>query len=248
MSDINTNNHRDLKALLFSTIVFIGLSLGSYYLVNQIDVSLRQGAKVIDLLPLSLVIRIFINLAFSILIYLLLTSYFDAKRLAMGMTASLRANEKKYRQIFESFQDIYLETNADWTIITITPSVQKLLGFPVTKILGKKFDSLMALPDQRSKLAQALQQGPVEDFELELINSNQQYLTFSLDAQITKDINGNIKISGVLHDVTERKLQRHKEWEKNEQLRKLNVILLDREVKMSQLKEINRRLTEGKHA
>ncbi len=51
---------------------------------------------------------------------------------------SLQESEEKFRDIFESFQDIYYRTNLDGEILMISPSVEDLLGYKPDAVIGKK--------------------------------------------------------------------------------------------------------------
>ncbi|MEW6185508.1 MAG: PAS domain S-box protein, partial [Thermodesulfobacteriota bacterium] len=51
---------------------------------------------------------------------------------------ALRESEKKYRQLFESIVDVYYQTDQEGSIVMVSPSVEKLLGYVPAEVIGKK--------------------------------------------------------------------------------------------------------------
>ncbi|TAF31994.1 MAG: PAS domain S-box protein [Cytophagales bacterium] len=55
---------------------------------------------------------------------------------------TLRQSEKKFRNIFESFQDLYFNTNRNGFLRMISPSVKDFFGFTETQCVGIHIDDL----------------------------------------------------------------------------------------------------------
>jgi len=118
----------------------------------------------------------------------------------------LTQSEQKYRSIYENFQDIYFETLLDGTLLEISPSVEKLSLYTKTELLGQNIWQLYPEPDQRQKLLdQLIKRGRVADFEVQLLDKNGRLSHFSINAMVSSLGSDQAKISGVLHDITERK-------------------------------------------
>jgi len=56
---------------------------------------------------------------------------------AKAEIALRKKSEEKYRLIFESFQDVYYQTDLDGKILIITPSVKYHTGYEVEEIIEK---------------------------------------------------------------------------------------------------------------
>lgn len=60
----------------------------------------------------------------------------------------LRASEKKYRLHFENISDVIYSFNREFTILSISPSVERILGYPPEAFIGKNFMDLNILPPE----------------------------------------------------------------------------------------------------
>lgn len=68
----------------------------------------------------------------------------------------LRESEKKYRSIFEQFQDLYYRTDMDGIIKEVSPSVKTLTGYERDELIGKPVKAVYSNPDDRENLLQEL--------------------------------------------------------------------------------------------
>ena len=50
---------------------------------------------------------------------------------------ALIQSEEEFRDIFESFQDVYFRCSFDGDIIMLSPSIRELLGYEAKELLGK---------------------------------------------------------------------------------------------------------------
>lgn len=120
----------------------------------------------------------------------------------------LKENEEKYRNIFESMFDVYLEVNVGSNeIIEISPSVKRITGFERHHLLGKSVLSIFAKPEDNSRLIEELKQNNrISDFEIALINKNGQRVICSFSVRLVHDeFNKPERIVGTLRDISQRK-------------------------------------------
>jgi PAS domain S-box-containing protein len=122
---------------------------------------------------------------------------------------NLERSEKKYRLLFESINDVVCLLNSDSVVLSISPSVEKLLGYKPEDIVGKPLQNLSILVPK--------------SFEMAIIDIKRMIAGESIESSeyefITKDGNRKIcEISGsplfydeqvagviyVVRDITER--------------------------------------------
>jgi diguanylate cyclase (GGDEF)-like protein/PAS domain S-box-containing protein len=118
----------------------------------------------------------------------------------------LRGSEEKYRQIYESVQDIYYRTDATGIIIEISPAVERW-GYTREEMIGTQVLDVYADPEERSDLLNELvTKGEVSDHEVVLIAADGHLVNSSVGSHVVRDAEGKvIGVEGTLRDITERK-------------------------------------------
>lgn len=116
---------------------------------------------------------------------------------------ALRANEQKYRNIFERSRDVIFLANEQLYFKDINDAVTELLGYDRRELLDKDFCLILA--NRKDKLAIAeelLHHGDVDDKELEILTKTgeKKYCILSLSNE--EDISGSHYIQGIIHDIT----------------------------------------------
>jgi len=120
---------------------------------------------------------------------------------------ALKESEKKYRTIFEEFQDLYYKTDLKGILLDISPSVKKLSGFEPEEVIGKPVSDIYKNPSDHFNFVREIKKhGSVEDHELILLGKGGREIISSATSHISYDNNNNpIGIEGVLRDITKRK-------------------------------------------
>ncbi len=120
---------------------------------------------------------------------------------------ALRKSEEKYRQIFESIQDIYVETSLDGTILEISPSVEKIFQYKRTDLLGTSLNQFYASAGNHKILMDAvLAGGSINNREIELINKNGNRAYCLLNSTLIRDDQQRpYKVVSSLRNITESK-------------------------------------------
>ncbi len=118
-----------------------------------------------------------------------------------------KRSEEKYRLIFESFQDIYYQSDADGKIQIITPSVKTRTGYDPAEVVGRKVSEFYVNPENRNSfLADLKLTGLLQNYELDFLTKDGNIINAIVSSQILYDNNGNPKtIEGTIHDITQRK-------------------------------------------
>jgi len=120
----------------------------------------------------------------------------------------LRESESRYRSIIENIQDTFYRTDAQGTLIFMSPSGAKLLGYDSTQaMIGRPTSSFWRYPEKRQAMLEMLKQGGgVRDYEVVLMHKDGTPLTVSTSTNLYHDRDGHVLgVEGLLRDITERK-------------------------------------------
>ena len=120
----------------------------------------------------------------------------------------LQESEERYRGIFESIQDVYVEVDVeDGRILEVSPSVEQLGGYSREEVLGKPFFTFYADPGIREELLRVLEKsGRISDYEVCFVGRDGEEVPCSLSVRLVPDLDGtSAKIVGTMRDITERK-------------------------------------------
>lgn len=121
-------------------------------------------------------------------------------------TKALRANEKKYRNIFEKSKEAVFTTDKALTFKDVNTAMSKLAGCDKHQLLKINLYQLIENESIRSSIRQQLtQEGEVNDLELELINLKGKKSYCILNLSLEKDSNSHVYVQGILHDITNQK-------------------------------------------
>ena len=120
---------------------------------------------------------------------------------------AIRENERRYREIFESLEDLYYQTDENGIITVLSPSVFRLSGWMAEDLIGTPVQDLYVHPEDRSILLSELSKnGCVKDYELLLKKKDGTPIPISLSGNIINKPDGTKGgLRGSLRDITERK-------------------------------------------
>jgi PAS domain S-box-containing protein len=137
---------------------------------------------------------------------------------------NLQASKSRYKSIYNNIRDIYFESNFDGKIIEISPSIEKLSKYKVKEVLGSKIDRFYKNYNDHERLVHVLlNHDEVDDFEITLLDKNNDEIDCSISALLVKDsFNVPIKISGTIRDISERKKSERILKESEERYKSLN--------------------------
>jgi PAS domain S-box-containing protein len=134
---------------------------------------------------------------------------------------TLRQSEIKYRQIFESIEDLYYEADMQGLIKVLSPSAFRLSGYQPEELMGKPVYSVYANPNDRARILEEIgKKGYVCDFEVLLKKKSGDLVPTSVSAKLILDQQGRpIGLAGTLRDVSHRKQAEREKLRLEEQLR-----------------------------
>jgi len=118
---------------------------------------------------------------------------------------TLRESEAQYKQIFESFVDIYYETDTNGIVRVISPSVYALTGWRPEELIGNSVMIVYLNPSDRQVLIERLERDPaVSGFEVMLKKRDGTPVPVSVNARIRYAASGEpYGILGSIRDITE---------------------------------------------
>ena len=121
--------------------------------------------------------------------------------------AALRESEVKYRRIFESFEDLYYQSDEQGIIRVVSPSAYRLTGWHPDELIGKPVANIYTSPQGREELlAELSRSGSLRDYEVLMKRKDGTELYASLTASILIGRDGKPHgTSGTLRDMTGRK-------------------------------------------
>ncbi|WP_161947787.1 PAS domain S-box protein [Rufibacter ruber] len=146
-------------------------------------------------------------------IYLENGSFEDVSAIALDITEkkisqlALAENEEKFRQIFESFQDMYYKTNIEGDFQLLSPSVQEMLGYTQAEAMGMNARDLYVYPEDREQLLHHLfEQRSVRNFETTLRTKFEIEIQVLINSRLILNAEAEpVAIEGVCRDITELK-------------------------------------------
>jgi PAS domain S-box-containing protein len=117
---------------------------------------------------------------------------------------ALEESEEKFRNIFESFQDIYFRCNLSGTITMASPSVSELIGYKQDEVMGKNVtDYYLYNSHTKDLIRQLIQNKAARNFEATLIRKEGGLLQCICNIRLIYNANGKpVAIEGVARDIT----------------------------------------------
>jgi PAS domain S-box-containing protein len=115
--------------------------------------------------------------------------------------------QKKYRDIYDHYQDVYYETTMNGVLLEISPSIEKVTPYKRDDLIGANVNDFYAAPGEREKLIRALKiDGKVRDFEIVLKAEDGTPIYYSLNSILITDRYGKPKkIVGSMRNINARK-------------------------------------------
>ncbi len=116
---------------------------------------------------------------------------------------ALKESEEKFRNIFESFQDIYFRCNMDGVISMVSPSVKKVIGYDQKDLIGKNITDFFFSKSSMATLFKKLYRDKqVQNFEGEVHTRDGQTIEFLSNVRLIKRQKNTFEVEGVARDFT----------------------------------------------
>jgi len=133
-------------------------------------------------------------------------SHYETKKNLEKFQNDLKINEEKYRSIFENIQDIFIETDLNWIISEISPSVEKILFYKREELIEQSFSKLFTNSKEINDLLKLVKKkSHISDFEVILKDKKNKIKYCSATLTLGNNKDGSKKIIGTIRDITLRK-------------------------------------------
>ncbi len=116
---------------------------------------------------------------------------------------ALKESEEKFRNIFESFQDIYFRLDKKGTIIMVSPSVKELLGYDEDFVLGNNIANFHTETDKAKSLVKSLvREKSLRNVEASINTKSGQQIQLLCNVRIMYKNGEYAYLEGVARDIT----------------------------------------------
>jgi PAS domain S-box-containing protein len=116
---------------------------------------------------------------------------------------ALKTNERKFRSIFERSKDAVFLTDENLVFKDMNIITSELSGYDKEELMQLSLYQLLANQQEASLIKEQLRlNGNVEDKELELLARNGKKIYGILSVSRERDVDNNIYIQGIIHDIT----------------------------------------------
>lgn len=121
-------------------------------------------------------------------------------------TKALKANEKKYRNIFEKSKEAIFTTDENLEFKDVNEAMSQLVGCDKEQLLTMDLYQLIEGEALHSTIRDQLaRKGGVNDLEVEILNTQGKKRNCIIYLALERDINNERYIQGILHDITNQK-------------------------------------------
>jgi PAS domain S-box-containing protein len=119
----------------------------------------------------------------------------------------IQKSESRFRNIFESFQDLYFNCRINGQIILISPSVKETIGYEQNEVTGRNITNYYLYTKKTKDLLKKLvSKRRVQNFEATLITIDGRLLNCICNVRLVRDKdNREVTIEGVARDITKLK-------------------------------------------
>jgi PAS domain S-box-containing protein len=119
---------------------------------------------------------------------------------------ALKANEKKYRNIFEKSKEAVFTTTVDLQLKDVNEAMSNLFGYDKEDLLRMTLWQLIESESEHNRIREQLaEKGEVNDLEVEIFNARGKKRNCILYLAIESDSNNDRYVQGILHDITNQK-------------------------------------------
>lgn len=130
-------------------------------------------------------------------------------RYALERAASLqalKANERKYRSIFEKSKDIVFITTSNFDIVDINYAATELLDYEVSELLSKSLFDIFKNKTDKFYFSDMLNEtDEIFEYETDLLSKNGELKSCIISASMEVDNTGGRYMQGIIHDNSSRK-------------------------------------------
>lgn len=146
------------------------------------------------------------NKVFSIAPGMIVAVFTDVTERKIAQDA-IEESESRFRMLVENSVELVYQLGADGTILYVSPSSQRMMGFSPEEVVGKKFVAFIHPDDMDFVVAEfeAGLKGNIDPSEFRLLHRNGSVKWVRTTTRPLEEDNPDAGLTGVMADVTERK-------------------------------------------
>ncbi len=157
----------------------------------------------------------------------------------------IKENEFKYRSVVENTDTGFVVIDEQGKVISANEPYKRLAGFKDTDDIVGRFVMEWTAPEEKENNANAValcaKQGFIKDFETVYQHTDGTKINVMINASVYKSPGKENQLLSYCRDITKRKQSESALQDKIAELERMNEIMIDREIKMVELKaEIER--------
>ena len=120
---------------------------------------------------------------------------------------AIQNSEEKFRNIIESFIDIYYRTDLAGNVTMISPSVYRHTRYSLEEVMGNKVDKFFEnVQDSSRNIKTLLKTGSITNFDVTVKRKDGEIRQFMLNIRMIKNKKGfPIEVEGIARDISELK-------------------------------------------
>lgn len=118
---------------------------------------------------------------------------------------ALHREEKKFKQIFDSFQDLYVRLDFSGKINMISPSVMSMMGYSPSEVMGKDVsDYYLYSIRTKNFFKKIIEEKTLRNIEIKLVSKQGKIIPCICNVRVIFDDNQKpVAIEGICRDITE---------------------------------------------
>ena len=131
---------------------------------------------------------------------------------------ALSKSEEKFRNIFESFQDLYFRCDLHGNLMMVSPSVLELTGYDTTEVIGKHIDDYYLYNPRIKRILKELRsEKNLKNVEVSIVKRNGEVRQCICNVRMVQNTKQEpVEIEGVVRDITQLKITNQQLIEANE--------------------------------
>ncbi len=117
---------------------------------------------------------------------------------------ALKRSERQFRDIYDSFQDIYFRVNTEGIVKLVSPSIMELLGYQPEEVMGHRFaDFFIPIKHQMGLMRRLLSEGRVRNYEAVILTKDGKQISTLVNIRLIFDERKRpVAFDGVVRDIT----------------------------------------------
>jgi PAS domain S-box-containing protein len=136
---------------------------------------------------------------------------------------ALLESEEKFRALIENLNDVVFALDANGYIVYVSPSIERVAGYPAEEVIGEPFTRYIHPHDRDAVLEEwtEARRGRTGHYEFRILTKEGDVRQVRTSSRVRYDSGEAVGLTGILTDITERKVAEAALRESEERYRRL---------------------------